>query len=292
MRDAGRPAPRSVGPRVHRPRDRAAKCVIVAHACRCPSIWRKAHALAELAWPWAAAAVEERGICISGFSGHLGDLAASVVGPCGHRQPPTQKPGPAVGAPPTAGANKLRSGGTAVQGKTERSWTGGEKSQRPIVPRKAGKPPRATRRRKGASRAMEPLEGQMTERSGSDPISTRRERTADLAARMPEMPLTTLAHYIGHAWLNVQPPQPPTKPGHLALSTACSGEACRQRRCRCARSETCFGCGKRMACLNVRSPSITPVPALRSPVRRLPEVPKDPLLSDRRPLRAPPAPPA
>jgi hypothetical protein len=48
---------------------------------------------------------------------------------------------------------------------------------------------------------MEPLEGQMTESSGSDPISTKRQRIADLAARMPETPLTTLAHHIDHAWL-------------------------------------------------------------------------------------------
>ena len=48
---------------------------------------------------------------------------------------------------------------------------------------------------------MEPLGGQMTESSGSEPISTKRQRIADLAARMPETPLTTLAHHIDHAWL-------------------------------------------------------------------------------------------
>ena len=41
----------------------------------------------------------------------------------------------------------------------------------------------------------------MTGSSGSDPISTKRQRIADLAARMPETPLTTLAHHIDHAWL-------------------------------------------------------------------------------------------
>jgi group II intron reverse transcriptase/maturase len=48
---------------------------------------------------------------------------------------------------------------------------------------------------------MEPLEGQMTGTSGSEPISTKRQRIADLAARMPATPLTTLAHHIDHAWL-------------------------------------------------------------------------------------------
>jgi group II intron reverse transcriptase/maturase len=48
---------------------------------------------------------------------------------------------------------------------------------------------------------MEPLEGQMTESSGSESISTKRQRIADLAARMPGTPLTTLAHHIDHAWL-------------------------------------------------------------------------------------------
>jgi group II intron reverse transcriptase/maturase len=41
----------------------------------------------------------------------------------------------------------------------------------------------------------------MTESSGSESISTKRQRIADLAARMPGTPLTTLAHHIDHAWL-------------------------------------------------------------------------------------------
>ena len=64
-----------------------------------------------------------------------------------------------------------------------------------------GKPPQATRRSKGAGRAMDLLGGTMTESSGSEPISTRRQQIADMATRMPQTPLTTLAHHIDRAWL-------------------------------------------------------------------------------------------
>src|SRR3954468_8042522 len=50
-------------------------------------------------------------------------------------------------------------------------------------------------------RAMRPLEGKMPGTPGPDPISTRRQRIAELARRSPQAAFTTLAHHIDIDWL-------------------------------------------------------------------------------------------
>lgn len=63
-----------------------------------------------------------------------------------------QLPVPAHGwAPQPLGANHRRDGGIGSRGRPERVETGGRKSEWPIVPRKRGKPPRATPWREGAT---------------------------------------------------------------------------------------------------------------------------------------------
>src|ERR1700712_3752833 len=48
---------------------------------------------------------------------------------------------------------------------------------------------------------MRPLEGQMPGTPSLDPISTRRQRIAELARQSPQAALTTLAHHIDIDWL-------------------------------------------------------------------------------------------
>ena len=48
---------------------------------------------------------------------------------------------------------------------------------------------------------MRPLEGQMPGTPSPDPISTRRQRIAELARQSPQAALTTLAHHIDIDWL-------------------------------------------------------------------------------------------
>ena len=48
---------------------------------------------------------------------------------------------------------------------------------------------------------MRPLEGKMPGTPSPDPISTRRQRIAELARRSPQAALTTLAHHIDIDWL-------------------------------------------------------------------------------------------
>ena len=50
---------------------------------------------------------------------------------------------------------------------------------------------------------MRPLEGKMPGTPGPDPISTRRQRIAELAKRSPQAAFTTLAHHIDIDWLTV-----------------------------------------------------------------------------------------
>ena len=65
----------------------------------------------------------------------------------------------------------------------------------------AGEATRATLRREGGRRGTEPSEGKMAETSGSETVSTKLARIADLARRMPDKPLTTLAHHIDLDWM-------------------------------------------------------------------------------------------
>ena len=55
----------------------------------------------------------------------------------------------------------------------------------------------------GSSVGMEPLEGQMPETSRSTSVSTKQQRIAELAKRMPGTRLTTLAHHMDEAWLKI-----------------------------------------------------------------------------------------
>jgi retron-type reverse transcriptase len=48
---------------------------------------------------------------------------------------------------------------------------------------------------------MRPLEGKMTGTPSPDPISTRRQRIAELARQSPQAAFTTLAHHIDIDWL-------------------------------------------------------------------------------------------
>jgi RNA-directed DNA polymerase len=48
---------------------------------------------------------------------------------------------------------------------------------------------------------MRPLEGQMPGTPSLDPISTRRQRIAELAKQSPQAALTTLAHHIDIEWM-------------------------------------------------------------------------------------------
>ena len=48
---------------------------------------------------------------------------------------------------------------------------------------------------------MRPLEGTMPGTPGPDPISTRRQRIAELARQSPQAAFTTLAHHIDIDWL-------------------------------------------------------------------------------------------
>ena len=48
---------------------------------------------------------------------------------------------------------------------------------------------------------MRPLEGQMPGTPSLDPISTRRQRIAELARQSPQAAFTTLAHHIDIDWL-------------------------------------------------------------------------------------------
>jgi RNA-directed DNA polymerase len=48
---------------------------------------------------------------------------------------------------------------------------------------------------------MRPLEGKMPGTPGPDPISTRRQRIAELARQSPQAAFTTLAHHIDIDWL-------------------------------------------------------------------------------------------
>ena len=49
---------------------------------------------------------------------------------------------------------------------------------------------------------MRPLEGKMAGTPSPDPISTRRQRIAELARQSPQTAFTTLAHHIDIDWLH------------------------------------------------------------------------------------------
>ena len=58
-----------------------------------------------------------------------------------------------------------------------------------------------TRWREGGAGNMDPLEGPMTDVSKSETISTKQQRIANLARRMPNRPLHALSHHIDIHWM-------------------------------------------------------------------------------------------
>jgi RNA-directed DNA polymerase len=69
-------------------------------------------------------------------------------------------------------------------------------SEDSVVAAKPGKPPQATRWRKGRPGTGDLLEGKMAGTSSPITVSTKRQRIATLAREDPERVLTTLAHHI------------------------------------------------------------------------------------------------
>ncbi len=84
---------------------------------------------------------------------------------------------------------------------TKREEKGDRKSERPIIPEKRGNRTHRDPVEGRGCRMTEPLEGKMTETLGSDSISTRLQRIAELARRSSGMVITTLAHHIDMAFL-------------------------------------------------------------------------------------------
>src|SRR3954449_12331705 len=70
----------------------------------------------------------------------------------------------------------------------------------PYYRRRGGTDPRDPAEGRGR-RAMRPLEGKMPGTPSPDPISTRRQRIAELARQSPQAAFTTLAHHIDIDWL-------------------------------------------------------------------------------------------
>lgn len=78
-----------------------------------------------------------------------------------------------------------------------------------MVAMKRGNRPEGPRGAKGTHRDTESLEGKMGETSGSQTVSTKLRRIAELAKAAPEMAFTTLAHHIGlWYWFDWQPTKP------------------------------------------------------------------------------------
>jgi len=70
-----------------------------------------------------------------------------------------------------------------------------------MVAMKRGNRPEGPRGAKGTHRDTESLEGKMGETSGSQTVSTKLRRIAELAKAAPEMSFTTLAHHIDYEWM-------------------------------------------------------------------------------------------
>jgi RNA-directed DNA polymerase len=64
-----------------------------------------------------------------------------------------------------------------------------------------GEPTRGTPRREEGSRGTELLEGKMTGTQCPANVSTKLQRIAELASRVPKLALTTLAHHIDMEWM-------------------------------------------------------------------------------------------
>jgi len=78
---------------------------------------------------------------------------------------------------------------------------GGRESECLIVPLKLGNRPNGTQWRKGDTWELDPFRRQTNEMQSSMTVSTRLERIAELARRMPNTALTSLSHHIDIEWL-------------------------------------------------------------------------------------------
>ncbi len=78
---------------------------------------------------------------------------------------------------------------------------GGRTSEHSIVPQKQGNSNRGDPVEERECRVAESLEGNMAGASEPGPVSTRRQRIAELAKQSPEMGFTSLAHHIDMVWL-------------------------------------------------------------------------------------------
>lgn len=76
-----------------------------------------------------------------------------------------------------------------------------EESERLVVPKKPGNPPKGTRWREGVARNTEPSEGTMSETPSPSSISTKQGRIAELARQMPDQALSSLSRHMDLAWL-------------------------------------------------------------------------------------------
>jgi hypothetical protein len=74
-------------------------------------------------------------------------------------------------------------------------------SERLIVPAKSGNPTRGDPVEGRGRRVAEPLEGNMAGAQEPDPVSTKRQRIAELAKQDPQRVFTSLNHHLDLLWL-------------------------------------------------------------------------------------------
>ena len=98
-------------------------------------------------------------------------------------------------------SNKERDLVPPGEGEPKQGGTDDRKSERPSGTDESGEPTRGTPRREGGRRVMEPPEGKAPGTSGSETVSTKQRRIAELAQQAPEMGMWSLSHHIDIEWL-------------------------------------------------------------------------------------------
>ena len=141
------------------------------------------------------AGVGARGMRAGGFPGNPGGLVVSILKTAGARarltKPEAVDVAPSVRRSEAAGArmvppregNEARGDGRRGVGVPHSTAEAGESSRRDPVEGRG-------------HRQMDPLEGQMANTPRLDPVSTKRQRIAELARHAPEMVFTSMAHHI------------------------------------------------------------------------------------------------
>src|SRR5437762_12336309 len=87
------------------------------------------------------------------------------------------------------------------EAQTKRGEKVRRESERLIVPWKPGNPTRGDPVEGRRRRVAEPLEGNMAGAQKPDPVSTKRQRIAELAKQSPQMGFTSLNHHLDLIWL-------------------------------------------------------------------------------------------